>query len=267
MKTAHAFLLAGALVVASALSVAAADAGAPPPRSVDLSFYGVSLSQAVQVLVKATHLPVVIHLEGEDIGARTIGFVRVRSKTPAEALRIICEAAGVTFKLEDGVYHLRPGTATPRQTLVKIKLHYFHPDQIMSYLGARSRVPAGIEGILAYPLDNSLLVKGTPEGLAALRRLLTSLDKPGAKLPPLPPRINLTLTNVTLEAAIKQTLQGADGAVVFLKGTPNPRQRRIASVKIVNETLDETIRQLCRAAGVPVRRTDGAYEIGTPPQR
>jgi type II secretory pathway component GspD/PulD (secretin) len=47
----------------------------------------------------------------------------------------------------------------------------------MGGMGA-NLVPDGIEGVLGYPLDNSLVVQGTPEAIEQLKRIIRLLDIP-----------------------------------------------------------------------------------------
>lgn len=48
--------------------------------------------------------------------------------------------------------------------------------------GTAGLVPEGITGILGYPLDNSILVRGTPEDIEQLKRIIRLLDVPPRQL-------------------------------------------------------------------------------------
>jgi type II secretory pathway component GspD/PulD (secretin) len=72
-------------------------------------------------------------------------------------------------------------------------------------LNGRNLVPDGIEAILGYRSDNSLIVRGTSEATAALRRLINLLDVPAKQV-----RVRLTVGHLTSEG------QGTNGGTLQL---------------------------------------------------
>src|SRR5207249_6256566 len=64
--------------------------------------------------------------------------------------------------------------------------------------GGAGLVPPGLV-ILGYPLDNSLIVRGTPGDIAELRRLIALLDVP-------PKQINIKIEQIAVTTGFSQTL-------------------------------------------------------------
>ena len=77
--------------------------------------------------------------------------------------------------------------------LEKIVLQHIPADELARLVrGTDGKLPAGIEGVLVYRIDNSLLVRGTREAIAALKRRIAVADRPIVTTPEAPqPVINL----------------------------------------------------------------------------
>lgn len=81
--------------------------------------------------------------------------------------------------------------ASDAAVLAKIHLDYLAPAEGLSLLlreapaeksdelhGPQSLVPSGVEMLIGFPPDNSLLVRGRPSEIALLRAALTIVDRP-----------------------------------------------------------------------------------------
>jgi hypothetical protein len=74
---------------------------------------------------------------------------------------------------------VRAEPATPEgEIFEKIFLAFADAREMTSMLTQRPALPAEVSGILAYPLDQSLLVRGKIRGIWALRRAIAKVDVP-----------------------------------------------------------------------------------------
>jgi hypothetical protein len=120
------------------------------------------------------------------------------------------------------------------EVLVKISLKAANPNEMIKLLaagpGQKSAgplMPPGISGILGYPIDHSLLVKGSPQSVEEIQALVAVLDVRTESIGKDTQRVRLTLLHVAKEPlrsgllAIpgSGTAEWRDGALV-LEGNP-----------------------------------------------
>ena len=67
-------------------------------------------------------------------------------------------------------------------------------------------MPDGIEGVLGYPLDNSLLVSGTPEAIQELKNIIRLLDIP-------PRQISIRVEQIAVQTTFRQSF-GLDWSIL-----------------------------------------------------
>jgi len=77
----------------------------------------------------------------------------------------------------------RPEEARPAELVMrKMKLAHLKPEECLKLLTS-ARVPEGVQGILTYPIDNSLIARGTPGALSAMERGVRIVDVQVTELP------------------------------------------------------------------------------------
>lgn len=64
----------------------------------------------------------------------------------------------------------------------KLVLKHWSPNLLIKETLREGVVPPGVDGILGYPKDSSLLIRGTAEGVTNLKRALRVIDVPGAEI-------------------------------------------------------------------------------------
>lgn len=64
--------------------------------------------------------------------------------------------------------------------------------------GGANLLPQGINGLLGYPLDNSLLVQGTPEAIEQLKRIIRLLDIP-------PRQISIKIEQIAVQSTFEKS--------------------------------------------------------------
>lgn len=73
--------------------------------------------------------------------------------------------------------------------------------------GGLNLLPEGINGLLGYPLDNSLLVQGTPEAIEQLKRIIRLLDIP-------PRQISIKIEQIAVQSTFEKSF-GVDWNITF----------------------------------------------------
>ena len=166
-------------------------------RRVSLALSHTTLREAVQQLVRqAPDLSVVFVDPDRQLASQRIPLVNVVVEPIETALVIVCEKVGAHLTRADGVYYIRhrdlpQGAITAQPVLEKIALKHQKALTLLDLLTRPDRLPEGIDAILNYPLDNSLLVSGTPEALDKLKRAAVRLDRPSVFV-----RVRFALTTV-----------------------------------------------------------------------
>jgi type II/III secretion system protein len=73
--------------------------------------------------------------------------------------------------------------------------------------GVANLLPQGIQGVLGYPLDNSLIVQGTPEAIEELKRIIRLLDIP-------PRQIAIKIESIAVTSTFEKTF-GLDFSISY----------------------------------------------------
>jgi hypothetical protein len=89
--------------------------------------------------------------------------------------RVLWLALPLTALLSVSVTAQNPPTA---ETIDKIKLTFTDPARLWVAIPA---VPTGISGVLVYPLDKSLIVRGTAAAIEEMKAALRGVDVPGER--------------------------------------------------------------------------------------
>jgi hypothetical protein len=155
---------------------------------VSLHLQQVPLRQALQLLFENVGVSFAIDPEVQDTPV-TLNVKDVRFN---EALRTLVRLGSspdrpVTYEQTGGAYRVsvRKPEAPPRlpegDIWEKIWLQFLRAEEVVAHLGT-SVLPSGINGILAMPADNSLLVRGKVDGISDLKSLIRLIDVPSKTL-------------------------------------------------------------------------------------
>jgi len=87
----------------------------------------------------------------------------------------------------------------------------------------RDLVPDGIQAIVGYRSDNSLIIRGTPEAISALRRLIVLLDIPAKQV-----RVRLAVGHLTAEG------QGTNGGSIQLSDAADGGRLNVVAAPRIN---------------------------------
>jgi hypothetical protein len=97
------------------------------------------------------------------------------------------------------------------EVIDKVKLAHLKSAAV---LGTLRVFPAGVSGVLAYPLDDSLIVRGTPAAIAEAKSALAVIDVPFEQ----GRRLEVTLRRGELGAVGKAALALPKAGTILLRG-------------------------------------------------
>jgi type II secretory pathway component GspD/PulD (secretin) len=203
--------LAGAASVGgSLLPCAPASAAKAPPaqaetgRRITLDFVEADLCDVAKALSVQSGANIAVSSQAK--GKITL---RLRNTTLEDALRFVSRLAGMEYRQFEGTYVI--GTADELRTMAaRAGSSETWTPRFLDPEGAKSLVQTTLPFVTVQTQTNSrnLLLLGSPEDLAAARRLLTGADQPGAR-----PRVTQTFQ---LQKASPSTL-----AAVLVKALPD----------------------------------------------
>lgn len=183
-------------------------------------------------------------------------------RAAAHAALLILLAPAAAFSQND-----RPQPAPTSQAekvTRKLKLQHVDPATALSRLRTSS-LPKGIDGILGYALDNSLIAQGSEAGIEALGRLVAQIDVPAAQAAPAERRVTMSLHNVSLGVAVRMLFQDTN---ISYRVAPEVAGGPI-TVSIRGMGWESALRVLVRTASTPerpveARREGETWVIGPP---
>jgi hypothetical protein len=235
------------LIFCAALPVQAQEQGSQ--RKVSLRLQRVPLRQALQLLFENAGVSFAIDPEVHD----TPVTLNVKDVDFTQALRTLVRLGSsaeqaVTYEQVGGAYHVQarkpelPSQAPEGEAWEKIPVQFLRAQDVLAQLGTTS-LPLGISGVLAMPVDNSLLVRGKVDSISDLKNIMRLIDVPSK----------------TLALGVGVRGPGPDGRPVEL-------QSQARTIRGQNVTIDDQARVSGHPARLkvqlrPVLQGDGAIVV------